>query len=304
MRGNAARGLLPALVVLALVAIVAIAATGSTPTGTADARPPAEVILDTILSLGMLLLVPAAIILVYGLMQRKAIQKEIASGRYPRTGFAGFLVFLGFLCVIAYFRYRDWERPVVEDELGERAFPGEPGRPTTSPEPTTYEPEFAWIPVLVVVGMVAVGLGAAFLALRRQELASPTEDDSMAAEIAAVLDDTLDDLRAERDPRRAIIAAYARLERVFAAHRLPRRLQETPGEFLSRVGPELELGQDSLGRLTDLFTRAKFSTHEVDARMKEEAIEALSTVRDELVAAEARRIEERLARLRAAAESA
>ena len=34
---------------------------------------------------------------------------------------------------------------------------------------------------------------------------------------ADVLDETLDDLRAETDPRRAVIAAYARMERALAA---------------------------------------------------------------------------------------
>ena len=35
-------------------------------------------------------------------------------------------------------------------------------------------------------------------------------------------------------------------------------------------------------RLTALFTRAKFSQHDVDTAMKEEAIGALEQVRDEL----------------------
>jgi hypothetical protein len=38
--------------------------------------------------------------------------------------------------------------------------------------------------------------------------------DKLVAELAALLDDTLDDLRAEPDPRRAIVAAYAHMELV------------------------------------------------------------------------------------------
>jgi uncharacterized protein DUF4129 len=302
MRGNAVRALLPALVVLSLVAIVAIAATGSTPTGTEDSRPPEEAILDTILSIGMLLLVPAAIIFVYGLLQRKAIQREIASGRYPRSGLGVFFGFLAVLCFLSWYRFRDWERVVVEDEFGERAFPGALPRPQESAPPETYEPEFALIPVLVVVGLATIAIVAAAVALRRKH--PPPRDEGMAAALAAVLDDTLDDLRAEKDPRKAIIAAYARLERTFAAHGLPRRLHETPEEYLARVGSEVELGQRSLRRLTDLFTRAKFSPHDVDAGMKDEAIDALSTVRDELKAAADRRLEEQMKELRAAAEGA
>ena len=91
---------------------------------------------------------------------------------------------------------------------------------------------------------------------------------------------------------------------MLAAHGLPRRLHETPDEFLTRVGPELELSQGSLRRLTDLFTRAKFSPHDVDTGMKDQAIDALSTVRDELKAAADLRLEEQMKELRAAAEGA
>jgi hypothetical protein len=304
MRGNASRALVPALVVLALVGVVAIASTGSTPTGTGDSRPPAESLLDAIFSLAILLLVPAAVILVYGLAQRKEIAREVASGRYRRTGILGFTFFMLLFTAIVYWRLRNWERNPFEDEIGEQGFPVDhpDAAPTAPRDPESmYEPEFAWIPVLVVVALVAVCVVAAVVAMRRGRATRP-EEEAVAEAVAAVLADTLDDLRAEADPRKAVIAAYARLERVLAAHRLPRRLSETPEEYLTRILPDLAVEPRSVRRLTDLFTRAKFSPHEVDAGMKEEAISALSTVRDELQAAEARRLEERMKQLQAAAE--
>ena len=48
---------------------------------------------------------------------------------------------------------------------------------------------------------------------------------------------------------------------------------------------EVEVTPDAVRRLTALFERAKFSQHEVGVEMKEEAIEALETVRDDLRAA-------------------
>jgi hypothetical protein len=39
---------------------------------------------------------------------------------------------------------------------------------------------------------------------------------------------------------------------------------------------------EAVQRLTALFERAKFSTHEIDGRMKNDAINALVAVRDEL----------------------
>jgi hypothetical protein len=282
MRGNAARAIVPALLVLGLVGLVAVAATGTTSTGTDDTRAPAAWILDTFLSLGIVLRVPAAAVLVYGLMQRKGIQGEIARRGLHRRGLAtyGFLILFA---VVTYYRLRDWERLPFEDGISDAFSNGETTvTPPTSPDrpETTYEPQFTWVPAVVVGALVLIGVVAWFVAARRRRPVS--EDEKIARELAAALDDSLDALRAEPDPRRAVIAAYARLERVLAAHRLERLQSETPNEYLSRILDDLEVERQSVRRLTDLFTEAKFSQHTVNAQMKQDAIEALTTVRDEL----------------------
>lgn len=305
MRGNAARALVPGLVVLALVGVVTIVATGSTPSGSGDTREPADALLDTFFSLMLLAYVPAAVLLIWALMQRRQIAEEMASGRYQRSGLVAFCALILIFGALAYWRRRD-----AGVEPGEEIVDPIPGPQSPTGEPpergvvgSEYEPEFAWIPVLVVVGLVAVGALAAYLSARRQKSAR-SDDEVIAEALATVLDETLDDLRAERDPRRAVIAAYARLERVLAAHGLARRPAETAEEYLQRILPALAVEPGSVRRLTDLFARAKFSPHMVDVGMKEEAIDALSTVRDELQAAEARRLEERMRSLTAAAERA
>ena len=64
--------------------------------------------------------------------------------------------------------------------------------------------------------------------------------DSLLPALADVLDETLDDLRAEADPRRAVIAAYARMERALAAYGLPRSPAEAPDEYLQRILADLD----------------------------------------------------------------
>ena len=302
MRDNAARALFPALVALALVAVVAVAATGSTSSGTTDVRAPSEGLVDTVFSFMLVLLVLGGVLFVYGLTQRKLIAEEMAKGRYRRISFVGFAVFMLALTLLAYVRLRDWKRPEVQDELGERAFPRGIPPPTETRDPqSAYEPEFAWLPIVVLAGVIV--LAAVVWAWKeRREERRVDDEEAVARAVSAVLSDTLDDLRAEKDPRRAVIAAYARLERVLAAHGLGRRPSETPQEYLHRLLPRLELERGSVRRLTDLFTRAKFSTHRVDAAMKQEAIDALTTVRDELSAAEARRRADALKRLELAEE--
>ena len=290
MRGNTARLLWPVLVVLALVGLVAVAATDSTTGGSGATRRPGDLLFDTIISLSVVALLPAVVVLVYGLMQRKEIAEEIASGRYRRFGFVSFAAFMLLFLIVAYFRLRNWERPLPE-ELSEPAVPGldvAPATPTGTQAESVYEPQFAWIPVLVVIGLAAAGAFAYYLAARRR--ASSSADDTYIAEaLAVVFDDTLDDIRAERDPRKAVIAAYARLERVLTAHGMARRAAETSEEYLARILGSLAIDADAVRRLTDLFSRAKFSQHAVDIGMKEEAIEALEHVRDELREAAAMR---------------
>jgi hypothetical protein len=282
MRGRATSVVLPALIVLGLVAIVAIDATGSTPGGGGETRPPSETLLDTVFSLGIVAVVLGGVLLVYGLMQRKAIQAEIAKGRVRRTSLLSYLVFFAVFTLFSYWRLSRWEPPPPEEEQ-ELAFPGETPEPTTpaTESGAVYEPSISWIPIAAVVGLVLAAIAAYVLAERRSRRAQGDEE-ALVEQLAVVLDETLDDLRAEADPRRAIIAAYARLERVLAANGVPRRAADTPAEYLRRVLHDLELEPVAVERLTALFTRAKFSQHDVDSTMKEDAIDALERVRDEL----------------------
>jgi Domain of unknown function (DUF4129) len=284
MRGNAVRALAPGLLVLALVGVVAIASTGSNPAGTGATRRPADILLDIFFSFAVVALIPAAAILVWGLMQRKEIAEGYASGRFRRTGLLTFFMVAAVLGAIGYWR-RPEPRPPNTQQLEDIIIPR--GNATSFGEgepPPQYEAEFAWIPVIVVVILAAVGFGAYYESRRRRRRRWAAEE-AVTESLVEMLEDTLDDLRAEVDPRKAVIAAYARLERTLAAHGSAREAAETPEEYLQRILPRLAVDRRSIRRLTDLFTRAKFSQHDVDGGMKEEAIDALTQVRDELRAA-------------------
>ena len=82
-------------------------------------------------------------------------------------------------------------------------------------------------------------------------------------ELGRALDEAIDDLRRDPDPRRAVIAAYARMEQALTSYGFPRRPSEAPYEYLRRVGRELE-AEEPVAALTELFEVAKFSEHSVD----------------------------------------
>jgi len=100
--------------------------------------------------------------------------------------------------------------------------------------------------------------------------------------VSLALDESLDDLRADPDLRRAIIAAYARMEAAFARAGLPRRPAEAPFEYLERALEALQASAGSVRRLTALYEWARFSHHEPEPAMRDEAVAALVAVRDEL----------------------
>ncbi|HET8811581.1 MAG TPA: DUF4129 domain-containing protein [Gaiella sp.] len=274
----------PVLLVLALVAIVSVAARGSTSSGSGTSSPPGDTLLDTIFSLLLLLAVAWVAISLFSVVRWREHEFSAPKRRNDIRAIATLLAF-GFALAL-YVRERGWhlafspQQTPLDRSEGSAAPPGfDAGHPG-------YQFQFAWLPVVAALVLAALAVAALVLANRRANPSSANAE--LAAELALTLDLSLDDLRAETDPRRAVIAAYARLERVLAAHGEPRQDADTPDEHLARVLGHLDVDRRAVRRLVDLFVQAKFSQHDVDAPMKDEAIGALEQVRDELRAAAAK----------------
>jgi len=289
------RALVGLLLLALLLATVAIASTGSVPTGTGGARRPSDRFFDVLLSLVLLWLAFGVFVWGYLLLIRKdALAMAVADRRRrnPWVTVIGFAV--GFAVLAVLIRWASVSpdfRKSIAAKLG-RAQRGK-GGPTT--DPSAYDPQFAAGPVIVVLVIVAIAVVALYLShrARRRRLTPPSAP--LAPTLEEVLEETLDDLRNARDPRQAVIAAYARMERALAAYGLPRKPAEAPDEYLQRIFADLDVSHRSTARLTTLFAWAKFSAHEVAPEMKQEAIESLESVLDELRAAEILAEEQRLA---------
>lgn len=136
---------------------------------------------------------------------------------------------------------------------------------------------------LAVVGaflaLVAVAVAVAAIVGRRgrRPRAAPVDAEDP---VVRALEESLDDLRRERDVRRAIVACYARMEAALARAGRGRHEHETPLEFLRRV---LERVAREPGQvLTELFERARFSVEPMGEPEKWSAIAALEQLRAEL----------------------
>jgi hypothetical protein len=140
--------------------------------------------------------------------------------------------------------------------------------------------DFNWPLAVSIVCLVLASGTVVYLRFGRTP--PPGPESSVEEDLAQAVDTTIEDLRRERDARRAVIAAYANMERVLASHGFDRRAAETALEYLGRILRGLDVRESAVRTLTQLFEYAKFSSHEIDAAMKERAIGALEDIRDDL----------------------
>jgi Domain of unknown function (DUF4129) len=143
-------------------------------------------------------------------------------------------------------------------------------------------PQFEWTVFWVALGVGILSLVPAAIAYRRWQQRKITPGPTPAEELAATIGEAIDDLEREPDPRRAVIAAYARMERELGRHGLVRQPSETAIEYLRRVLLGMSANGAAVERLTALFERAKFSPHPVTEEMRAEAIAALTEIKDGL----------------------
>lgn len=151
-------------------------------------------------------------------------------------------------------------------------------RPTAAHHGAALSP----VPVVggsLIVVLVAVGVVLALLARRRRvRVDAIDEEEAARGAVYAAADAGADAMRDVLDPRAAIIACYAAMERVLADAGVRRLVAETPGDLLARA-IELDLAPDAARRLTALFLEARYSTHPLVDADREAAREALAELR-------------------------
>ena len=280
-----------AAVLLGLLAVVALTSSRERPRVSGGADPGAVAELrDVFLTVGATLYVIAFVSAFWIFWKFR----QGGRGSGPRSSIGSLFIFVILAAVI----YWGVNRPPPM-QPGADQIPLGPGQPQLQPppaQPSTTNPippaQFRWEVAGGLLVAIAVAAVAIVVILRRRrldatELDPPERRDRVAAELASIVDGTIDDLRREQDPRRAVIAAYAQMERALSGHGLPRERSEAPFEYLTRMLGELRVRAASALALTELFERARFSHHVIDTSMKDEAIDALVAVRDDLKAAPA-----------------
>jgi Domain of unknown function (DUF4129) len=142
-------------------------------------------------------------------------------------------------------------------------------------------PKLRWDEIGLFIVLIA-GTVVVLVARRRTKGASRPWRIGRNQEVSLAIDESIDDLRNDPDLRRAIVAAYARMEVALDRAGLPRHPAEAPFEYVERALSSLDTSSAAVHRLTALFESAKFSHREPEPEMRDEAIDALIAVRDEL----------------------
>jgi uncharacterized protein DUF4129 len=189
------------------------------------------------------------------------------------------------------------------DQSGSGATP--PAATTTAPDPNGSAPPVPKEPnshanllgyfygaTVVFLGVLVVGT---VTTSRRRYRASPPADGGPGEDSTPDQETSTDSLaRAaevglaevgdlSRDPRRAIIACYAAMERQLELlpDAAPRDF-DTASEVLARAVEHHALAPDSATQLVDLFDEARFSPHVMNEGHRDSAIAVLTQVLDEL----------------------
>jgi len=136
-----------------------------------------------------------------------------------------------------------------------------------APAPEIPVVSLPWLGWLIgLVGLVAAlaSLAVALILLFAERIADWLERRNglaTAEPLREAVEESLDDMAGEPDPRTAIIRCYRRFERFAAQARVPRAPWQTSSEFVREALTRLALPRAPVEQLTRLFELARFSDH-------------------------------------------
>jgi Domain of unknown function (DUF4129) len=150
-------------------------------------------------------------------------------------------------------------------------------RPASPSAPPLVAWTFGLLALVAGLGALALALWVAF----GDRLARWWEGSARGgpAALEEAVEESLEDLRADRDARRAIIRCYSRFERVAAGSGVPRKPWCTPMEFMRETLGRLPVPRTAVPTLTALFELAQFSHHALGPGERDRALEALDEIK-------------------------
>ena len=278
-------GARPVLLLCALAGLLLVVAAAATPDGLPFVRhlQPAQVVVPDTPAIADYLLVALCVALVVAALILRAIAWRRQGAEEPAQGpwwarvvaFAAWLVLLKLL-VTSSLAQRTFHELALRFR-GRRMHNDVNPRAGHHLAQATSRPLGIALTIVIALLLAAAVAAIVFLVRKERGDAPPREDE--AGDFRLTVDASIDDLLAIEDPRKAVIACYARMEAFVASSGIIHLSSDTPLEFFARVLSHHHVPHGAVERLTGLFEVAKFSSHPVTDQMRREALKSLRDVR-------------------------
>ena len=138
-----------------------------------------------------------------------------------------------------------------------------------------------WLVLPIAVAFTILTPAAALIRRRRLKRGQGAHAEDASA-LGRTVRATIAALESERDPRRAILRAYAHMEQAFRSVEIVRAPDETASEFLGRTMRQLPVSASAAAALTERFEEVRYSTHQITETHREQALASLHRVEREL----------------------
>jgi hypothetical protein len=275
------RRLLPLGVTVAVLVAVAGIASHGRPLAGGRGSGPTATFFDYVATTLVLFAIVILGVVVYSFLTQQKVGAAPRRGRWHLL--SAFTAFMGALAIAWVLVHTGFVQRLqnFEKQLARKQSSSQSANKLGKQNKNARNPQLRWDEITVFLVLIA-GTAIVVYAGRRTKRPPRPWRFGRKQEVSLAIDESIDDLRTDPDLRRAIVAAYARMELALGRAGLPRHPAEAPFEYVERALTSLDTSVESARRLTSLFERAKFSQHEPDPEMRDEAIDALVAVRDEL----------------------
>ena len=166
-------------------------------------------------------------------------------------------------------------------QLGSRPLPSGPPKISLG-HAATSSASSVWPLIIGMVIAIAVVVALTVPARRKRSARVQPKDRTRLATLLDSLAAGSDALSAGGEPRAAIIACYAAMERGFAAAGSAPAVADTPAEVLARATRVGLVRPEPAETLTGMFRRARYSTYPMTSADSRVAADALTEMRSDL----------------------
>jgi Domain of unknown function (DUF4129) len=166
-------------------------------------------------------------------------------------------------------------------QLGPRPLPGGPPKVSLGHAATSSASD-VWPLIIGMVIAIAIVVAFTLLGRRKRMVRAQPKDRTRLATLLDSLAAGSDALNAGGEPRAAIIACYAAMERGFAAAGSAPAVADTPAEVLARATRTGLVRPEPAETLTGMFRLARYSTYPMTSADSRVAADALTQMRSDL----------------------